>query len=104
MKLLTFRIDARGSRFGALLTDNRVLDITALGGDLPASLLECIQGGDSALAKVRAAAKDAEAQSNRGESSPSVIALSSVKLEVPFRPGKIMAVGKNYADHVAEGS
>jgi 2-keto-4-pentenoate hydratase/2-oxohepta-3-ene-1,7-dioic acid hydratase in catechol pathway len=105
VKLLTFHTDsARASRFGVLLSDNRVLDITALGGNLPASVLECIQGGDSALAKVRAAAQDAEAKSNRGEFSPSVVALSAVRLEVPFRPGKIMAVGKNYADHVAEGS
>jgi len=55
VKLLTFSTDGR-SHFGVLLSDNRVLDITALGGGMPATLLECIQGGDSALAKVRAAA------------------------------------------------
>src|SRR5690606_1605346 len=35
---------------------------------------------------------------------PHVAELSSLTLEVPLRPGKIMAVGLNYADHVAEGS
>lgn len=50
MELLTFRTDAGGtSRFGALLSGERVLDVTTRGG-LPAALRECIQGGDAALA------------------------------------------------------
>ncbi len=106
MKLLTFRpARARTGHFGVLLTGNRVLDISALTGrKLPSTLLECIQEGESALAAVKAAAADAEAALKRGEQLPQVFALDAVTLEAPLRPGKIMAVGKNYADHAAEGA
>jgi len=106
MKLLTFRPPrARNGHFGVLLAGNRVLDVTALAGrKLPATLLECIQKGDSAQAAVQAAAADAEAALARGEQLPQVFALDAVTLEAPLIPGKIMAVGKNYADHAAEGS
>lgn len=105
MKLLTFTT-ARGreGRFGVLLSGPFVLDVTALAGGLPATLLECIQRGKDALLKVREAAADAEARLARGERPPNVLALSELQIEVPFRPGKIMAVGLNYADHVAEAS
>ena len=106
MKLLTFRpARARSGHLGALLTGNRVLDITALSGrKLPATLLECIEGGDTALAAVTAAVADAETALKRGEQMPQVFGLDAVTLEAPLIPGKIMAVGKNYADHAAEGS
>ena len=106
MKLLTFRpARARTGHFGVLLGGNRVLDVSSLAGrKLPATLLECIQKGDSALAAVQAAAADAEAALARGEQLPQVFALDAVTLEAPLIPGKIMAVGKNYADHAAEGS
>lgn len=105
MKLLTFRpARARTGHFGVLLADNRVLDITALSGRrLPATLLECIQEGDPALANVRTAVADAEASLKRGEQLAQVFALDAVKLEAPLIPGKIMAVGRNYADHLAAG-
>ncbi len=106
MKLLTFRpARARTGHFGALLADQRVLDISALRGrKLPATLLECIQIGDAGLNSVRSAVADAEAALKRGEQLPQVFALDAVTLEAPLRPGKIMAVGKNYADHAAEGA
>jgi len=106
LKLLTFRpARARTGHFGVLLTGNHVLDVTALAGrKLPATLLECIQEGESALAAVKAAVTDAEAALKRGERLPQVFALDAVTLEAPLRPGKIMAVGKNYADHAAEGA
>src|SRR5450759_5711120 len=68
MKLLTFRPPrARTGHFGVLLSGNRILDVSALAGrKLPATLLECIQKGDSALAAVKAAAADAEAARERG--------------------------------------
>jgi len=105
MKLLTFRPPrARSGHFGVLLAGNRVLDITALTGrKLPATLLECIEDGDAALAAVKSAADEAEAALKRGEQLPQVFALDAVIVEPPLRPGKIMAVGRNYADHVAEG-
>src|SRR5450759_1584424 len=106
MKLLTFRPPrARTGHFGVLLSGNRILDVSALAGrKLPATLLECIQKGDPALAAVKAAAADAEAALARGEQLPQIFALDAVTFEAPLIPGKIMAVGKNYADHAAEGS
>ena len=56
MKLLTFHTATdRTSRFGVLLSGDRVLDLSAVGGTLPQSVLHCIQQGDSGLAAVRAA-------------------------------------------------
>ena len=106
MKLLTFRpARARIGHFGVLLADQRILDITAIGGRaLPATLLECIQAGDKGLAAVRAALADAEAALKRREQPAHLFELGDVTLEAPLRPGKIMAVGKNYADHAAEGA
>ena len=105
MKLLTFRpARARTGHFGVLLADNRVLDLTALSGrKLPTSLIECIEESDAGLAAVRDALADAESAVKRGESPPHVYALAAVTLDPPLLPGKIMAVGKNYADHAAEG-
>jgi len=82
-----------------------VLDVTALAGrKLPATLLDCIRNGDAALDEVRTTAEKVEALLQRGETLPQVFALGAVVLEAPIRPGKIMAVGKNYADHAAEGA
>src|SRR5690606_32918471 len=91
------------SRFGVLLSEERVLDVSALGEGLPASVLECIEQGESALAALRAAVHEAEA-SSAAENARTVVPLAHVTLEAPYRPAKIMAVGKNYADHVAEAS
>lgn len=105
MKLLSFHTASdTSSRFGALLDGNRVLDLTALGGTVPRTLLECIELGDAGLAAVRTAVAAAQSALKRGEAPARVRALDAVTLEIPFRPGKIMAVGRNYADHVAEGA
>lgn len=105
MKLLTFHTASDStSRFGALLSGNRVLDLSAIGRDLPRSLLECIEQGESGLAAVRNAVAAAEATLARDGRAANVTALDAITLEVPLRPGKIMAVGRNYADHVAEGA
>ncbi len=106
MKLLTFRASRiEHGRFGVVLAGGRVLDLTAVSGKtLPPTLLECIRQGVPALAAVKAAVAKAEAALTRGGSVEHVYALDEVTLEVPLRPGKIMAVGKNYADHVSEGT
>jgi len=81
-----------------------VLDVSALAGrKLPSTLIECIQKGDVALDAVKAAASEVETALERGQTPPQVFTLDSITLEAPIRPGKIMAVGKNYADHAAEG-
>jgi 2-keto-4-pentenoate hydratase/2-oxohepta-3-ene-1,7-dioic acid hydratase in catechol pathway len=105
VKLLSFHTagDA-GSRFGVLLAGDRVLDLSALGGTVPTSLMQCIEQGDAGLAAVRAAVATAENALARDGKAAHVLPLTAVSLEPPLRPGKIMAVGRNYADHVAEGA
>ena len=106
MKLVSFHTDSDpNSRFGVLLSGGWVLDVTALGGQLPRSVKQCIEQGESALAALRTAVAKAEAGLASGQArSAGIVALSTAILEAPYRPGKIMAVGKNYADHVAEGA
>ena len=105
MKLLTFHTASdSGSRFGVLLAGDRVLDLSALGAGMPTSLLQCIEQGDAGLAAVRTALTTAEHALARDGKAPHVLALHALTLEPPLRPGKIMAVGRNYADHVAEGA
>ena len=83
MKLVTFE------RGGQPQTGIVVGDSVAATG-LPGSMTELISGWDTLRAKIEAA---------NGER----IALSSVHLLAPVqRPGKIFAIGLNYADHIAE--
>jgi 2-keto-4-pentenoate hydratase/2-oxohepta-3-ene-1,7-dioic acid hydratase in catechol pathway len=104
LKLLSFHTAGDTvSRFGVLLSGDRVLDVKAFSANLPASVLACVEQGESALAELRKAVAQAEA-TPAGAPPRHILPLAQVVLEAPFRPGKIMAVGKNYADHVAEGA
>ncbi len=105
MKLLTFRPPrGRTDHFGALLSNGKVLDISALkrGRGMPKTLLACIQGGAKALGNVAQAVAAAEQQLAAGQLPAEMVALADVTLRPPVVPGKIMAVGKNYSDHAAE--
>lgn len=105
MKLLSFRpARARFDHFGVLLSNGKVLDITELksGRALPAALIDCIRGGAESLARVREAVAAAEQQFASGGTPACVVSLEDVTLCPPLRPGKIMAIGKNYSDHAAE--
>ena len=105
MKLLTFRPPrARADRFGALLSDGKVLDLNAVQSTrgMPRTLFACIQGGEKALAKVAEAVQRAEQALAAGQLPENTIALEDITLRPPLVPGKIMAVGKNYSDHAAE--
>lgn len=88
MKLATFTHDG-DTRVGVIYGD----EIADLGGsDLPREMAGLLEGGDAALDRAREA----------GEVAPRV-ALDAVRIESPIaRPPKILAVGLNYADHVAE--
>jgi 2-keto-4-pentenoate hydratase/2-oxohepta-3-ene-1,7-dioic acid hydratase in catechol pathway len=78
--------DGHGARTGVVIGD----EIAATGFD--GSTIELIAGWDKLKANV-----EQVAQSGRR------IALSTVRLLVPVqRPGKIFAIGLNYADHIAE--
>ena len=89
MKLATFTHDG-STRIGAVVDDG-ILDL--VDDDLPSDMLELLQRGDGALDTVRALIAQ----------GGNVISLEDVLLHQPvLRPGKILAIGLNYADHIAE--
>ena len=91
MKLVTFT-ESGSTRIG-ILDNDAVVDLSAAAPDLPTDMLAFLEAGSSALDTARQAAGNATAR----------LALSDVKLEAPIlRPPKILAVGLNYKDHIAE--
>ena len=103
MKLLTFRPPRmRNPHFGVLLSNGQALDLTASSGRaLPGSLVECIRAGEAGLAAVRAVHEIAEGLLARELVPDAMVSLDAVELLAPLRPGKIMAVGRNYTDLAA---
>lgn len=91
MKLATFTAGGP-AELGAVVGD-RVVPLNRALPQLPRDMIGLIQAWPEAEAAVRAAA-DAAAES---------LPLDQVRLLAPIRrPGKIMAIGLNYADHIAE--
>lgn len=85
MKLATYTTN--GLTRTGIVVDERIID-TGLEG----SMIDLIRNWDTLKAGL-----EAKARTGGG------MALSSVKLEAPVpRPGKIFAIGLNYADHIAE--
>ncbi len=102
MRLLTFQTSERENRPG-VLTGGIVVDLVALGEStgtgLPGLVLDYLS--DPA---VRQQASDMVSLT-RGSWSPGVAhRLEELTLAAPFRPGKIVGVGLNYVEHVAESS
>jgi 2-keto-4-pentenoate hydratase/2-oxohepta-3-ene-1,7-dioic acid hydratase in catechol pathway len=90
MKLATFTQDAV-TRIGVVDGD-AIVDLAAAAPALPRDMLGFLEAGPEALHAARAALGD-------GPRLP----LADVRLEAPIaRPPKFLAVGLNYADHVAE--
>ena len=90
MKLVTFAHEGR-SRVGVADGDD-VVDLSAAAPELPTEMLAFLEGGDAALQAASAAV-------GTGPRIP----LADVRLQAPIaRPPKFLAVGLNYADHVAE--
>ena len=91
MKLITFT-ESASTRVG-LLDGDEIVDLQAAAGDAPSEMTAFLEAGEAALAVARAALEAGGAR----------LALEDVRLESPLlRPPKILAVGLNYADHVAE--
>ena len=94
MKLATFTHDG-STRVGVVVgepTPDGIIDLAAAVPDLPREMVAFLEAGQPALAKAQRAC---------GEATP--IPLADVRLEAPIaRPPKFLAVGLNYADHVAE--
>ena len=90
MKLVTFT-QGNSTRIGAADGDD-VVDLTAADPSIPNAMLDFLEAGPKALE----AAHTAIAKGPR-------LPLADVRLEAPIaRPPKFLAVGLNYADHVAE--
>ena len=91
MRLITFSHDG-ATRIG-LLEEDEVIDLQAAVPDLPTEMVRFLEAGEPALEAARAAQKSPGSRLSRED----------VHLESPvLRPPKILAVGLNYADHVAE--
>ena len=91
MKLVTFT-QAGSTRIG-VLDNSGVVDLAAAAPDLPREMCAFLEAGNDALATARHAAGNGSGRLN----------LSDVKIEAPIlRPPKILAVGLNYKDHIAE--
>jgi len=88
MKLATFT--HQGTTRVGVVDGDEIADLS--GSGLPGEMVALLAGGDDALAR----ADEAAASAPR-------LALADVTLESPvLRPPKILAIGLNYADHVAE--
>jgi len=93
MKLATFT-EAHRTRIGVVV-DDTIVDLAAAAPHLPQTMVPFLRNGAAALDEARTAAE-------RGRHT---IPLTKVRLEAPVpRPGKVNAIGLNYADHVREGN
>jgi 2-keto-4-pentenoate hydratase/2-oxohepta-3-ene-1,7-dioic acid hydratase in catechol pathway len=92
VKLATFTQDG-STRIGLVdLEADGIVDLSIAAPDLPRTMGAFLEAGSSALARAHATLGDAPR-----------IPLDAVRLEAPIaRPPKFLAVGLNYADHVAE--
>ncbi len=88
MKLATFTHQGR-TRIGVVQDDN-IIDLSAAAPSLAQEMRSFLEAGAPAMQAAR------EAKGN-------LIALKDVRLEAPvMRPSKFLAIGLNYADHIAE--
>lgn len=90
MKLSTFTHIGE-TRIG-VVRDDGMVDLATAAPDLPRDMLAFLQAGDKAMARAREASAGAKA-----------IPLAEIELRAPIlNPGKILAIGLNYRDHVEE--
>ena len=91
MKLATFT-QGNSTRIGVLDGD-AIIDLSVAAPNLPREMCAFLAAGAPALAAAKQAVGSTSAR----------VALKDVKLEAPIlRPPKILAVGLNYKDHIAE--
>jgi 2-keto-4-pentenoate hydratase/2-oxohepta-3-ene-1,7-dioic acid hydratase in catechol pathway len=91
MKLCTFTHES-AARVG-VVTDDGVADLAAAAPELPREMSALLAAGPEALRRAASAAAGARSR----------VPLASVSFCAPvLRPPKFLAIGLNYADHVAE--
>ena len=115
MKLCQFKsANSDQQRLGALVGGDLVCDVAELAravksaGGAPAdwllqvnSTLAVIQRGPSGVNEIASLVDGAPSGSTRGQKN--AYSLDSIKFLPAVNPGKILAIGRNYADHAAEG-
>ena len=91
MKLASFTHGGR-QRIGVAVGE-LIIDLSAAAPDLPTDMTSFLAAGDAAMAQAR------EAQTQAAHA----FGISEVELLAPVpRPGKILAIGLNYRDHIEE--
>lgn len=92
MRLLAFK-GVDGPRIG-VLRDQGVIDLTAVDPGAPRTIIDALRDGRmDEIAKIADRATD-----------NALVQLDSLDIDVPIaNPGKILCLGLNYMDHVAEG-
>jgi 2-keto-4-pentenoate hydratase/2-oxohepta-3-ene-1,7-dioic acid hydratase in catechol pathway len=90
LKLATFTLNG-STRIGKVVGD-RIVDVSVAAPDLPKTLLEILQIGKPALARIESLADSAATHH-----------LASVALQAPIaKPQKFLAIGMNYQAHAEE--
>jgi 2-keto-4-pentenoate hydratase/2-oxohepta-3-ene-1,7-dioic acid hydratase in catechol pathway len=90
MKLVTFSNSDSDTPRTGLVVAGGIVDLAAAG--LPATMIELLQSGDKGLQ-----------QAAELTGSSDLISVDTVTLHAPVpNPGKVLAIGLNYADHVEE--
>lgn len=109
MRLATIRLDDREVCV-AILSDGRMLDIAGAANSLDApgsdalqdgSLLRIIEGGSTALAVLGKLVAEAEAGKLGDAIAPADTPLCA---PIPSPRKNVLCVGRNYAEHIAEGN
>ncbi len=91
MKLATFTAQGSTPRLGLIVADG-IVDLARYVADLPDTMIELIAAWEQFQPAIAALAH-----------RPADLAIDTVELLAPVpRPGKILGIGLNYADHVAE--
>lgn len=92
MKLATFTTEENTTPRVGIVRDDGLVDLSPLAG-LPVTLRAILDEGESSLARIR----------DYAESASDVVDASSVRLDAPLPdPGKVLAIGLNYGDHIEE--
>lgn len=95
MKLITYQSDT-GPKLGAIV-DDRAIDLCAVDDTLPATMMDLLAAGEAGMAQAATAVASADAATH-GQPLEEVTLLPPV-----VRPGKVIALGRNYAAHAKEG-
>lgn len=95
MRLITYQSN-NGPKLGAI-SNEQVIDLCAVDGTLPATMMALLAAGEAGMTQAAAAIAN---PNSAAHSQP----LDQVTMLPPvLRPGKVIALGRNYAAHAKEG-